>query len=227
MSFSRANKITRLTRIFQKQCVILSPFYLFSAAVQVLSAFPRFAAFVLLRDHLTPGLSNSRFCTFEGAPVLPFPCHRDSNLPRGSKPFNSGKPDICPLSSFFCRGMACKGFASSPDPRTALGCRGAAQCGQPQWLWCISPASCRQHTADAPAGMLCSTSATGCCNRAWTLTAPLPDAVPGVLHCISVRTEPKPDSRDACRVCLVCMASVSSSPVCVATRSRFFLFFLT
>ena len=63
--------------------------------------------------------------------------------PRGSKPFNSGKPDICPLSSFFCRGIACKDFASSSDPRTALDHRGAARCGQPQWLWCISPVSCR------------------------------------------------------------------------------------
>ena len=156
-----------------------------------------------------------------------FACHRDSDLPRGSKPFNSGKPDICPLSSFSCRGIACRGFASSSDPRTALDRRGAARCGQPQWLWCISPASCRQHTADAPAGMLCSPSATGCHSRAWTLTAPLPDAVPGVLHSISVRTEPKPDIRDAYRVCLVCMASVSSSPLSVAIRSSFFLFFLT
>ena len=132
--------------------------------------------------------------------------------------FNSGRPDICPLSSFFCRGIACKDFASSSDPRTALGCRGAARCGQPQWLWCISPASCRQHTADAPAGMLCSTSATGCRIRVRMLTAPLPDAVPGVLHSISVRMEPKPDTRDVCRVYLVCMASVfSSSAVCSNT----------
>lgn len=61
----------------------------------------------------------------------------------GVQKFNSGKPDIVPLSSFFCHGMACRGFASSSDPRTALGRRGAARCGQPQWLWCISPVSCR------------------------------------------------------------------------------------
>ena len=193
----------------------------------MLPACSRFVAFLLRRDCQTPGLSNSRFCTFEGAPVLLFPCHRDSDRPRGSKPFNSDKADICPLSSFFCHGIACRGFASSSGPRTALDRRGAARCGQPQWLWCISPASCRQRTADAPANMPCWPSATGCCNRAWTLTAPLPDAVPGVLHSISVRMEPMPDNRDAYRVCLVCMASVSSSPVCVATRSRFFLFFLT
>ena len=179
--------------------------------MQVLPAFPQFAAFLLRRNRLTPGLPNSRFCTFEGAPVLLFPCHRDTNLPRGVQKFNSGRPDICPLSSFFCRGIACKDFASSSDPRTALDHRGAARCGQPQWLWCISPVSCRQHTADAPAGMLCSPSATGCCSRVRMLTAPLPDAVPGVLHSISVRMEPKPDTRDVCRVYLVCMASVFSS----------------
>ena len=184
----------------------------------MLPACSRFVAFLLRRDCQTPGLSNSRFCTFEGAPVLLFPCHRDSDRPRGSKPFNSDKPDIVPLSSFFCRGIACRGFASSSDPRTALDRRGAARCGQPQWLWCISPASCRQHTADAPADMLCSTSATGCRIRVRMLTAPLPDAVPGVLHSISVRMEPKPDTRDVCRVYLVCMASVfSSSAVCSNT----------
>ena len=53
--------------------------------MQVRPAYSRLASFVLPRDHLTPGLSNSRFCTFEGAPVLLFPCHRDSNLPRGCK----------------------------------------------------------------------------------------------------------------------------------------------
>ena len=124
---------------FQKEYLILFPV---SVEIQMLPACSRFAAFLLRWDCQTPGLSNSRFCTFEGAPVLPFPCHRDSNLPRGSKPFNSGKPDICPLSSFFCRGIACRGFASSSDPRTALDRRGAARCGQPQWLWCIFRASC-------------------------------------------------------------------------------------
>ena len=138
-----ANKITQIYRKFERKYLILSPFYLFSAAVQVLSAFPQFAAFFPRRNRLTPGLSNSRFCTFEGAPVLLFACHRESGLPPGVQKFNSGRPDICPLSSFFCRGIACKDFASSSDPRTALDHRGAARCGQPQWLWCISPVSCR------------------------------------------------------------------------------------
>ena len=49
--------------------------------MQVRPAYSRLASFVLPRDRLTPGLSNSRFCTFEGAPVLLFPCHRDSDRP--------------------------------------------------------------------------------------------------------------------------------------------------
>ena len=128
---------------FQKKYLILFPVSSDFSRNTSASLMLPICCFPSAQDCQTPGLSNSRFCTFEGAPVLLFPCHRDSDRPRGSKPFNSDKPDIVPLSSFFCRGIACRGFASSSDPRTALDRRGAARCGQPQWLWCISPVSCR------------------------------------------------------------------------------------
>ena len=65
---------------FQKEYLILFPV---SVEIQMLPACSRFAAFLLRWDCQTPGLSNSRFCTFEGAPVLLFPCHRDSDPPLG------------------------------------------------------------------------------------------------------------------------------------------------
>ena len=79
------NKITWNTCNLRRNTWFYFLFRPVSVEIQVLPACSRFVAFLLRRDCQTPGLSNSRFCTFEGAPVLLFPCHRDSNLPRGCK----------------------------------------------------------------------------------------------------------------------------------------------
>ena len=80
---SRKNHMEYLQ--FQKKYLILFPVsFVVSRNTGASGIFP-ICRFFSRRDHLTPGLSNSRFCTFEGAPVFLFPCYRDSDLPRGAK----------------------------------------------------------------------------------------------------------------------------------------------
>ena len=193
----------------------------------MLPACSRFAAFVLLRNRLTPGLSNSRFCTFEGAPVLLFPCHRDSDLPPGCKNLIAVDRISVLCHRFSVVAWLAEALPVRPIPEqlwiAAVRHDVVNHSGSGVYPLLHADNTQRMHLQVCSARLLppAAVSASGCCPHLFRMQCPVFCTV-----FLSVRNQ----SRTA-GMLTGCIWSVwhlfSPLPLSVAIRSRFFLFFLT